>query len=53
MIMYPTDASGEWPGYWPGIAGIRRRVTSLDGGTRVTSPPGGPTTLEVTLPCAS
>ncbi|RBQ19729.1 sensor histidine kinase [Spongiactinospora rosea] len=36
-----------------GIAGIRRRVAALDGTTRITSPPGGPTTLEVTLPCES
>ncbi|MFI6291275.1 sensor histidine kinase [Nonomuraea sp. NPDC050790] len=36
-----------------GLAGIRRRVAALDGATRLTSPPGGPTTLEVDLPCAS
>ncbi|MEV0613620.1 sensor domain-containing protein [Nonomuraea sp. NPDC050404] len=36
-----------------GIAGIRRRVAALDGTMRLTSPAGGPTTLEVTLPCES
>ncbi|MFE2459851.1 sensor domain-containing protein [Streptomyces sp. NPDC059402] len=34
-----------------GLTGIRRRVAALDGTLRLTSPPGGPTTLEVELPC--
>ncbi|MFC4506869.1 MULTISPECIES: sensor histidine kinase [Streptomyces] len=34
-----------------GLTGIRRRVAAHDGTLRVTSPPGGPTTLEVDLPC--
>ncbi|MFJ8351082.1 sensor histidine kinase [Streptomyces sp. NPDC094153] len=33
-----------------GLAGIRRRVAAHDGTLRVTSPPGGPTVLEVDLP---
>ena len=36
-----------------GLAGIRRRVAAFDGTTQVTSPPGGPTTLRVELPCES
>ncbi|MGW2295340.1 sensor domain-containing protein [Streptomyces violaceorubidus] len=36
-----------------GLTGIRRRVAALDGTLRLTSPPGGPTTLEVDLPCGS
>jgi len=36
-----------------GLIGIRRRIEALDGGLTVTSPPGGPTTLEVELPCGS
>ncbi|MER6090038.1 sensor domain-containing protein [Streptomyces bluensis] len=36
-----------------GLTGIRRRVAAHDGTLRVTSPPGGPTTLEVDLPCGS
>lgn len=36
-----------------GLAGIRRRVEALDGTLVLTSPPGGPTTLEVSLPCGS
>jgi signal transduction histidine kinase len=34
-----------------GIAGIRRRVAALDGAVRLDSPPGGPTTLAVQVPC--
>ncbi|AGZ42256.1 sensor histidine kinase [Actinoplanes friuliensis] len=36
-----------------GLVGIRRRVQALDGTLTLTSPPGGPTTLEVELPCGS
>jgi signal transduction histidine kinase len=36
-----------------GIAGIRRRVLALDGTVDVDSPPGGPTTITVELPCGS
>ncbi|MBE1533032.1 sensor histidine kinase [Actinomadura algeriensis] len=35
-----------------GLGGIRRRVAALDGEVRIDSPPGGPTTLEVRVPCA-
>ncbi|MFH9553113.1 histidine kinase [Streptomyces sp. NPDC017435] len=34
-----------------GLLGIRRRVAALDGTVRVTSPAGGPTVIEVELPC--
>lgn len=36
-----------------GLMGIRRRVAALDGGTSLSSPPGGPTELRVELPCGS
>ncbi|MFC4913616.1 sensor histidine kinase [Actinomadura gamaensis] len=36
-----------------GLAGIRRRVAALDGETRIDSPEGRGTTLEVDLPCGS
>ena len=36
-----------------GLAGIRRRVEAHDGRVRLDSPAGGPTTLEVRLPCGS
>ncbi|MFF8834317.1 sensor histidine kinase [Streptomyces sp. NPDC015130] len=34
-----------------GLTGMRRRVAALDGTVRLTSPPGGPTVIEVELPC--
>ncbi|TDC92930.1 histidine kinase [Actinomadura sp. 7K507] len=34
-----------------GITGMRRRVAALDGAVRLDSPPGGPTTLAVQVPC--
>jgi signal transduction histidine kinase len=36
-----------------GLSGLAARVAGVDGQFRVTSPAGGPTTLEVTLPCGS
>lgn len=36
-----------------GLSGIRRRLAAHDGTLRLTSPPGGPTTLEAELPCGS
>ncbi len=36
-----------------GLAGIRRRVEALDGTMTLTSPPGGPTTVDVELLCGS
>ncbi|MER7947694.1 sensor domain-containing protein [Streptomyces sp. NPDC096079] len=34
-----------------GLTGMRRRVAALDGTVRLTSPAGGPTVIEVELPC--
>ncbi|WP_035739053.1 sensor histidine kinase [Glycomyces arizonensis] len=36
-----------------GLAGIGRRVEAHDGDVTVNSPPGGPTEIEVELPCGS
>ncbi|MFF4347360.1 sensor histidine kinase [Streptomyces sp. NPDC001530] len=36
-----------------GLTGIRRRVAAHDGTLSLASPPGGPTTLKVDLPCGS
>lgn len=44
---------GADPDAGTGLAGIIRRVEALDGTARLTSPPGGPTRLEVELPCGS
>ncbi|MEU6352807.1 sensor domain-containing protein [Streptomyces sp. NPDC047072] len=46
-----TAAGGKSGG--SGLTGIRRRVAAHDGTFRLTSPPGGPTTLEVDLPCGA
>ena len=35
-----------------GLLGMRRRVAALDGSFTLTSPPGGPTVIDVELPCA-
>lgn len=35
-----------------GLDGIGRRAAALDGTMKISSPPGGPTTLTVELPCA-
>ncbi|SOE06841.1 histidine kinase [Streptomyces sp. Ag109_G2-15] len=34
-----------------GLLGVRRRVAALDGSVQVSSPVGGPTVIEVRLPC--
>ncbi|MFJ9516897.1 sensor histidine kinase [Kitasatospora sp. NPDC101801] len=44
---------GADPGAGSGLAGVRRRVAALDGTTRIESPVGAGTTLEVVLPCGS
>ncbi|TDD38910.1 sensor histidine kinase [Actinomadura sp. KC06] len=44
---------GADPDRGSGLAGIRRRVAALDGATRIDSPDGEGTTLEVDLPCGS
>ena len=36
-----------------GLAGLRDRVTAVDGELRVISPAGGPTSVEALIPCAS
>ncbi|WP_328346662.1 sensor histidine kinase [Micromonospora sp. NBC_00421] len=36
-----------------GLTGIRRRVEAYDGRLTLTSPPGGPTRMDVELPCGS
>ncbi|MER8102942.1 histidine kinase [Kitasatospora sp. NPDC094016] len=36
-----------------GLAGLRRRLAAFDGALEVTSPPGGPTRVRMTVPCES
>ncbi|MET8543247.1 sensor domain-containing protein [Kitasatospora sp. NPDC004799] len=44
---------GAVEGAGSGLPGLRRRVAAFDGTTRLSSPPGGPTILEVEIPCGS
>lgn len=43
---------GADPALGTGLAGIERRLGTFDGVLAVSSPPGGPTTMTVELPCA-
>jgi signal transduction histidine kinase len=36
-----------------GLQGLRARVQALDGDLSISSRPGGPTTIDAWLPCAS
>ncbi|WP_349345154.1 sensor histidine kinase [Streptomyces rapamycinicus] len=42
---------GADPSGGSGLLGMRRRVAALDGTVEMTSPVGGPTLIEVELPC--
>ena len=44
---------GADPELGTGLAGLRSRVTGMGGRMDIVSPPGGPTTLLVELPCGS
>jgi signal transduction histidine kinase len=46
----PASGSGTETG-GSGLLGMRRRVAALDGTVAVTSPVGGPTVIQVELPC--
>lgn len=47
---HPAPGPGRETG-GSGLVGMRRRVAALDGTVIVTSPVGGPTVIEVELPC--
>ncbi|HEX4702423.1 MAG TPA: sensor domain-containing protein [Pseudonocardiaceae bacterium] len=44
---------GADPAAGSGLRGIQHRLSPLDGTLRITSPPTGPTVLEMQLPCGS
>jgi signal transduction histidine kinase len=44
---------GANPARGTGLRGIQRRLSAFDGTLRIVSPPGGPTVLDMELPCAS
>ena len=52
VVRVTDDGRGGADPAGNGLAGLRRRVAALDGTFTVTSPAGGPTTVEAVLPCA-
>ncbi|WP_344449057.1 sensor histidine kinase [Actinocorallia aurantiaca] len=44
---------GADPALGTGLSGVRRRLDGFDGTLAVTSPPGGPTSVVLEVPCAS
>ncbi|WP_205696747.1 sensor histidine kinase [Conexibacter sp. SYSU D00693] len=44
---------GADPEAGTGLRGVQRRLAPFDGTLTITSPPGGPTTVQARLPCAS
>ena len=44
---------GADPSRGTGLRGIQRRLSAFDGTLRIASPPGGPTVLDMELPCES
>jgi signal transduction histidine kinase len=53
MVVGDDGRGGADPGNGTGLLGIRRRLAAFDGTLVVTSPPGGPTTVTMELPCES
>jgi signal transduction histidine kinase len=53
LIEVSDDGQGGADPHGGGLTGLRHRVEALDGVLRVTSPPGGPTTIRAELPCGS
>jgi len=51
IVVTDDGRGGANPAGGSGLAGVRRRVAALDGVTRVVSPVGAGTSLEVDLPC--
>jgi len=53
MVLSDDGAGGADPSRGTGLAGLARRVHSVDGTFRITSPLGGPTIITAELPCES
>jgi signal transduction histidine kinase len=55
LFLSVTDdgCGGADPSRGTGLRGLQQRVESVDGTWHIASPPGGPTSIVVTLPCAS
>ena len=51
ITVHDDGHGGADPARGSGLHGIRRRLSAFDGELRVSSPAGGPTVLEMVLPC--
>jgi signal transduction histidine kinase len=51
VIISDDGSGGADPARGTGLAGLARRVASVDGTFEIASPPGGPTLVTVDLPC--
>jgi signal transduction histidine kinase len=51
MVIVDDGCGGADPQRGTGLRGLAQRVGSVDGTLRIDSPPGGPTTIRVDLPC--
>ncbi|NUW38627.1 sensor histidine kinase [Nonomuraea rhodomycinica] len=51
VVRVQDDGAGGADPAGSGLSGLARRVAALDGTFKVTSPPGGPTTIVAELPC--
>lgn len=49
--VWDDGTGGADPEHGEGLAGVRRRLAAFDGRLVVDSPPGGPTTLTLEVPC--
>ncbi|MFH8979830.1 sensor histidine kinase [Streptomyces varsoviensis] len=52
VVIADDGVGGADPAAGTGLAGLAKRVASVDGTFSVSSPPGGPTIVTVELPCA-
>ncbi|MFI7128264.1 histidine kinase [Nonomuraea sp. NPDC050153] len=51
MLVYDDGCGGARLDGGTGLRGLAQRIDSVDGALRLSSPLGGPTTIEVELPC--
>ncbi|GLW98175.1 sensor histidine kinase [Microtetraspora sp. NBRC 16547] len=52
LVIRDDGRGGADPSKGSGLSGLAQRTGSVDGTLRIESPSGGPTTIEVELPCA-
>ncbi len=52
VVIADDGVGGADPAAGTGLAGLAKRVASVDGTFSVSSPPAGPTIVTVELPCA-